>query len=225
MKKTYTTLLAFICFYSATFAQRNREFYSPMADKGSLEIGANIGLNFATVSSPQSNYYNYSQNTYSYTVGFNAAVSAEYYFSEKWSMKAKIIFDQKGWGGDYIQDQNGNYIPTTVRMNYITVPLLAAIHFGRTKNWFVNFGPYVGFLLNASESALNTDLKPYLSSTDFGLAVGIGVKIPLTDKLKLLIEDDGQAGLLNILNSNPTNSGTATNTRTSLNVGVLFSIK
>ena len=89
----------------------------------------------------------------------------------------------------------------------------------------MHFGPYVGILLNASETALNTDLKPYLNTADFGLALGIGVKIPLTDKLKLFIEDDGQAGVLNILNSNPNNSGTATNTRTALNIGVLFSVK
>ncbi len=225
MKTLLTVSLTLLCF-NAALAQKNTEFNLPMADKGTFEIGFNIGLNLATVTTPQSTYYyNSFQNNYTYKVGMNLGVSAEYYFSEKWSIKTKLIFDPKGWGNDYIQGQNGNDITTTVRMNYITIPLLADFHFGRKKNWYLHFGPYVGILLNASETALNTDIKPYLTTTDFGLALGIGVKIPLTDKLKLFIEDDGQAGLVNILNSNPNNSGTATNTRSALNVGILLSVK
>jgi opacity protein-like surface antigen len=54
------------------------------------------------------------------------------------------------------------------------------------------------------------------------LAFGIGVKIPVSDKLKLTLEYDAQSGLSNVFNNS---DFTVTNSRSSFNVGVNFIMK
>ena len=163
MKKLITTFIAVSCIY--TFAQAQQS-------KG-VEFGVGIGYNGATVS----NSNNQSTDVKS---GFNAAVSFDNYFSNRWSIKAKVIYDQKGWNNGYIEDDNGTYT-TDFNLNYVTVPVMASWHFGNTRNWYLEFGPYFGFLLNAEETRFGTDVTDGFNENDMGLALGIGVKIPLNN--------------------------------------------
>jgi len=191
---------------------------------GNFELGVNTGLNIGYVSMSGSGF------TSNPVLGFNLGVSGDYYFSDSWSIKAKAIYDQKGWGNGYLDETiNGNtttYDGLNYKLNYVTVPVMANWHFGRTRNWYLNFGPYAGFLLNASVSSNPSqnggDVKSYFNSTDFGLALGIGVKFPLSDKVKLFIEDDGQAGVTNIFKS--TDGSSLQSARSSLNIGFNFSL-
>ena len=109
---------------------------------------------------------------------------------------------------------------------------MANWHFGRRRNWYIHFGPYVGFLMNAKLNPYggqgvdggSVDIKNDFNSTDFGLALGIGLKIPISDKVKLFIEDDGQAGLINVIKQSDGGGNFQTN-RSSINFGVIFSLK
>jgi opacity protein-like surface antigen len=99
---------------------------------------------------------------------------------------------------------------------------MANWHFGSKRNWYLNFGPYVGFLVDAEDSEFELDLKDAFNSIDFGLALGIGYKFEISDRTKLYIEYDGQAGLSDIFEDN---SGDAVrNNRSSLNLGVFFKL-
>lgn len=164
MKKLLTTLLVAAGFCTAAFSQT----------KGTTEFGINVGYNGATVTAGNLT------NT-DYKSGFNAGISVEHYFSESWSFKTKLLYDQKGWDNGFFGTKTTNY-----SLNYLTVPLLANWHFGRTKNWFLNFGPYVSFLLDASESAGGQDVKSYFNSVDGGLDLGIGVRFPVAEKKQVL---------------------------------------
>ena len=206
MKKIFTTIIIVLGVYTASFAQQK---------KGDVELGINAGLNSSTVTSD--NYANSS-----YRTSFNFGVAADFYFSNRWSLKGKLIYDQKGWNDGYTS-YNGSIIKSNYPVNYLTVPVMANWHFGRTRNWYLNFGPYVGFLIDAKETAYNTNLKPLLSSTDLGIALGIGVKIPLSDKVKLNLEYEGQAGVTDL--SKESYGSAIRNTRGSLNVGFNFMLK
>ena len=46
------------------------------------------------------------------------------------------------------------------------------------------------------------DVKDYFHSTDFGLALGIGTKIKLSDNVKLLLEYDEQVGITDVFKEN-----------------------
>jgi opacity protein-like surface antigen len=207
MKKIVTTLLILTGIYSVSFAQK----------PNSGEFGVNLGLNLSSIQ------YSGTGETSDYRAGANIGISGEYYFTRSWGIKAKLIFDQKGWGNGVVFLPDGTEIDgVDYRLNYITVPIMASWHFGRLHNWYVNFGPYLGFLTSASESSNSGDVNRAFSSTDVGLALGVGIKIPINKQAKVFFEYDGQGGFTNVFNQS---DGTYHNIRSAFNVGLLFPIR
>ena len=210
MKKVLTSLV-FLLALSAT-AQ----------SKGDIEFGVNVGYNssFAAVR----------EFTTESGSGINVGLSGDYYFSDRWSIKAKLIYDQKGWNKGFYSEftsydpaePSESYV-TNYNLNYLTIPVMANWHFGKKRNWYLNFGPYAGFLVSAKETEGGNDVKEYFNSTDFGLALGIGVKIPLTEKLKLSLEYEGQSGFSNI--SAESQGASVQNGRGAFNIGLNFMMK
>ena len=210
MRNLFTTTILTLVFISISSAQ----------DKGDIEFGVNIGYNGSRAQVSRS-YFDLDSGQ-----GLNVGVSADYYFSNRWSIKGKIIYDQKGWDNDFsygIVPAYPNNPRVDINLNYITIPVMANWHFGNTRNWYLNFGPYAGFLLSANETHGKGDIKEFFNTNDFGLAVGIGVKIPVSDKLKVNLEYEGQGGLTEVFKQNEAYRGT--NLRYSLNVGLNFLLK
>jgi len=183
--------------------------------KGDVEFGFNIGYNNSSVSD--------SRDSSDSGSGLNLGGSVDYYFSSAWSIKGKLIYDQKGWDNGFIEDSDGFAYTTDFNLNYLTIPVMANWHFGNKRNWFLEFGPYMGFLLNANETKFGTDVTDAFNTNDLGLAVGIGVKIPVSDKLKLFFEYEGQGGFNDIFKQNDYSA--VTNSRSSLNIGLNFLLK
>lgn len=184
--------------------------------KGSFELGVNLGFNAATVQA------GINTNS-SYRSGVNLGVSADYFFSDRWSIKTKLAFDQKGWSGGFIDLISRQSFPKDYKIDYITVPVMTNWHFGKKRNWYLHFGPYLGFLTSANEAAFGTDLEEGMQKTDFGLDLGIGVKFPVSPKAKLFLELDGQSGFIDIISQN---EGTSImNSRSSINFGFLIDLK
>lgn len=204
MKKKIITVKLLIAFSVIGFAQKN----------GDVEFGINLGLNSSNVTSE---YLSSDTGT-----GVNLGFAADYFFSDSWSLKGKIIYDQKGWDNGYFDD-GINEFRTNYNLNYLTIPVMANWHFGKKKNWNLNFGPYAGFLLSAEETAYNTNVKEFFNTNDFGLNIGIGVKFPLSNKLKLNIEYEAQSGFSDVFKDN--NNKRIIGTRGALNVGLNFLMK
>jgi hypothetical protein len=201
MIKFFTTLLVALIISTAAFSQT----------KGTNEFGVNIGYNASTVVSSNDNA--------DYKSGFNFGVSLDHYFSESWSIKGKLVYDQKGWANGYIDNGNDTYF-TDYKLDYLTIPVMANWHFGRTKNWYLNFGPYVGILLNAKTSVGGLDVKDFFNTTDVGLDAGIGIKFPVSNKAKFFIELNGQGGVTDIGKGN---TGDALrNSVSNINIGLNF---
>jgi len=204
MKKIILLCVAFVACCTLTNAQ----------SKGNVEFGFNGGLNTSFIAD--------SQWSSDYRTGFNAGASADFYFSKDWSLKVKAIYDRKGWNNDVIEGDRGILYKTNYNLDYITVPVMANFHFGYTRNWYVNFGPYVGFLLNAEDTRFKTDVKSDFNTTDFGLAAGLGVKIPVSNYAKIYLEYDLQSGFTDIFKENINYGNSTVNFRNSFNVGINF---
>ena len=205
MRKIFTILAIVLGFYSLASAQEQ---------KGNIEFGVNIGLNNSYVQESGT-----SQHTNGVT-GFNVGISADSYFSDRWSLKVKLIYDQKGWANGYLTDVNGNEIDNVdYKLNYITIPIMANWHFGHTRNWYLDFGPYIGILTSAK--AAGYDVKSAFNTVDGGLAFGIGIKILISDRAKFFIEAEGQGGVSDVF-SNNNNGPSLQNSCSSLNIGVNF---
>ena len=208
MKKLFTTLAILLGCYSLTFAQQ----------KGSVEFGANIGYNNSYVNET------YSNQSSDLIGGLNTGIFVDSYFSSDWSLKVEVNYDQKGWGNGFYTDPNGNnYDGVNFRLNYITIPVMASWHFGYTRNWYVHFGPYIGILTGAKETTDDIDVKPIFNTVDAGIDLGLGVKIPISNRARIFFEYDGQAGLTDIFKDNGDYSSVQT-LRSSINAGISFSV-
>ena len=186
------------------------------SDSGDFELGIGLGVNLSNVSDIQGD------NNAGSLFSFNIGASGEYYFSDRWGIKAKLIYDSKGWSDGFITDENFDTVTTDFKLKYLTMPVMANWHFGSNRNWYLNFGPYVGFLLNAEDSELGLDLKDGFNSTDIGIALGIGYKFEIAENTKLYIEYDEQTGFTDIFEQNERNA--ISNRRMSINMGVLYSL-
>ncbi len=197
---------------------------------GEFQFGIGGGINFSNVSID-----NDDAKTNPIT-SFNAALSAEYYFGNRLGVKTKLIYDNKGWGGETTDTTTNTTINTEYNLTYITVPIMANWHFGSlqsrsksfvTRPWYVSLGPYIGFLTNATESESGKDFKKELKGFDYGAAFNFGLRFEIADFTKLYVEYDAQYGLADISAGATTsniNDDTAIKNglRNSVNVGLLF---
>lgn len=190
-------------------------FITNAQDQGEFEFGGGFGLNISNVSTADG------QDSTSSLISFNAGVSGEYYFSESWGAKIKLIYDSKGWADGFVNNEDtGENLNTNFKLTYVTLPIMANWHFGSNFNWYLNFGPYIGFLVNAEDSELGMDFKNAFNSTDFGIALGIGYKFEIDDDIKLYIEYDAQSGLSDVFKIEA--GETIRNGTSSINIGALF---
>src|SRR5690606_30899520 len=75
-------------------------------DNGDLEFGVNAGLNLANVSTIDG------QTNANTRITFNAGASGEYYFSDRWGLKAKLTYDSKGWSDGFIEGEDFDTVTT-----------------------------------------------------------------------------------------------------------------
>ena len=207
MKKLFTTSILIFGFALISSAQ----------SKGDVEFGFNIGINSSSMTVSDSNLQPTPGS------GINLGFAADYFFSNRWSIKSKIIYDQKGWDKGFFEVTPTNTYITDYNLNYLTIPVMANFHFGRKREWNVNFGPYTGFLTSAKETTGGVDVKSLFNSTDFGLSYGIGLKLPVSNKLKINFEYEGQSGLSNSFKES--NGLRIRNSRSAFNVGINFLMK
>ncbi|WP_442847151.1 porin family protein [Leeuwenhoekiella sp. H156] len=195
MKKI--TFLLFL-FVNLSFAQ----------SKNDVEFGIITALSISNVSD------SYEQKTKS-LIEYSGGAFGNYYFSEQWSLKLKAIYERKGFAEGFYDNKK-----TDIVFNMISVPITANYYFGNNNNWYVNLGPYMGFMIAAKATWFNTDITRIFNSTEYGIAGGIGYKLPISDQLDVFAEIDNQAGLSDIFKDNP--GSAVRNNRLSFNLGIIF---
>jgi len=179
------------------------------SDKGDFTIAPQIGLNLSTFA-PSDTDFSYNSRT-----SFAGGAITEYYFNDRWSLRSGLLFDPMG-----AEDGAGNID----KLNYLTLPINANWHFGKNRNWYLNFGPAIGFLLNA-ETELGEggtiDISEVVPGTDVGLMFGIGYKFDINEKVQLFIDFQGYGGFIDIDESDVL-PFQIRNSRSAFNVGVVI---
>ena len=172
--------------------------HAQQREKGTIEIIPHVGFTISDISGSDA-----ADN--GALSSLNIGVGADYYFNDRWSIRSGLNYETMGSDID----------DTILGLSYLTIPINANWHFGKTRKWNLNFGPSIGFLTFAESG--DVDVKNDFNNIQLGLNVGIGYKFRLTEKLGLLVDYQTMAGLndaakdLNIKN----NYG-------SLNVGLVF---
>lgn len=180
MKKTLLIALLFSC---ASHAQ--------IREKGEIEVSPFIGYSVA-------NYYgdvgvlNESvENPY-------FGINGDFYLNDRWSIRTGIEYQSMG-----SQGYTFFYMPEHFKekLDFISVPLHASYHFGKTRKWYLNFGPTVEFLTKAISNG--QDISNGINPVQVGLGIGIGYKIYINEKFSIGIGHQEYISFVNNLKSNP----------------------
>lgn len=180
------------------------------SDSGDFTIAPQIGLNL-------SNYSSSKDLNNKVRVAFNIGVIAEYYFNDRWSLRSGLVYDSKG---TKIDISEGEYVD---KLNYIALPLHANWHFGSNRNWFLNFGPTLGFLASAKTDTPDgeIDIKDNVNSFDIGLGVGIGYKFEVSESSEFYIQYQGYNGFIVLVDGAEIDVRNATS---AFNLGMIFKL-
>jgi len=194
-------LVTFIAFLS--YLTMNAQF-----EKGDIALSPQLGVNFSTY---------VSEAAYNSRTAVSIGANVDFYLSDSWSIKTGLMFYGMG-----AEDGFGNLD----KLNYVTVPFNANWHFGKKRNWYMNFGPAVSFLAGA-EAELSDgskfDIKEDISSVDVGLALGIGYTFNVDENLQLFIDYQGYAGFINV-DKNDVLPYNVQNSRNGFNVGAIIKL-
>lgn len=181
-KQSIIALLSFLCLSAGI------PVHAQLQDpRHNLAIGINGGVNLSSVSFEPS----IKEKTF-LTPSFGVTIR---YISERYlkmfcGIQAEINYSQRGWK-ENIDDGTGDTYQRS--MNYVEVPLMAHLAFGKDKGYgarFVrNLGPQIGYLLGESEKkseAWHPNERPSgviwqygkmaESKFDYGIVGGVGIE-------------------------------------------------
>ena len=170
------------------------------------------------------------------SLGFSGGLTFQYNFSKLISLRTNISFERKGLTTkSQATDEYGNPIGELTfhsNFNYLTLPLLCRLTFGKKINFYVNAGPYLGYLLkqkNITEAfgeypKTETDNIDNFERLDFGLTTGLGMNFPIQEKLLLSVEIRNNLGLTNISSLPVVNDGSIKTNSTNLLIGIAYRI-
>ena len=109
-----------------------------------------------------------------FQTGMNAGAAFRYIGDQNVGMQMELNFIQYGWQEKGTSNHNR-------MLNYMEVPFLTHIYFGRAVRGFINFGPKVDFLLLENSSDLPSDLQVQHyrvdNKFDYGLCGGFGMSV------------------------------------------------
>jgi hypothetical protein len=143
-------------------------------------------------------------------VGYSGGMDVEYCFNQSFSLKTGLMYELKGSSVHIaFTDENGQTLQDDIvktNFNYLIIPVLASFNTKGTKKFYVNAGPYLGYLLNKKKKESGYDTIPKSTTNvtetakriDFGLSVGVGLYIPLYPKVIMDISLKENLGLINV---------------------------
>ena len=190
--------------------------------RNDLAIGFNGGLNMSSVSfTPKVSQAKLN----GITGGLSVRYVCEKYFSTVCSLYGEINYSQMGWKEDIVDVNDMPVINTTTGLpeeysrtvNYIQVPLMAHLAWGREQKgfaFFVNLGPQFGIYMSESTKTnfdfsdrnaadrvnpvCAQDTMAVENKFDYGIAAGAGIEFSHPKVGQFLLEGRDYYGLGNI---------------------------
>jgi len=149
-------------------------------------------------------------SNHSTAFGYTFGIPTEFCFGQFFSVRSGISYDKKGsvMRGDFT-DNTGNSIGeffAYTNLHYIIVPVFAKVSIGESVAFFMNTGPFFGYLvraMNHSSAFLNypeirSDIRMSFNYIDIGYSLGMGLSIKSFKRSELVFEFRYNEGLSNI---------------------------
>jgi hypothetical protein len=168
-----------------------------------ISFGINAGPNYSF------SYGNDASELYNPWINVSAGVNVQYQLNNIFSVLSGVSYEVKSQRQNFtLTDKMGvemGEINMAHRFSYVTVPLLLRATFGKNFKVFANAGAFVGCLTNARQvappgtysDALDQNITGAYRRFDAGVASGVGVIIPVTQRLQVSGEVRNSFGLYN----------------------------
>jgi hypothetical protein len=169
------------------------------------------------------------------TMGFTGGLSFQYNFKKIISLRTNIAFERKGsvltsQTTDIIGNPLGE-ITTNTNFDYLTFPILVRATFGKKIQYFVNAGPYFGYLIKQTFVSKRDNIPPIISDNtsldkrfDTGISTGLGFSVPIKTKFAFSFEVRNNIGLYNVSAVPVANNGTIKTNSTNFLFGFTYKI-
>lgn len=201
IKRLLTIVAAAVCGCSATFGQTHFE--------SRVDLGARGGVTFSNVMFKPSIMGKFGMGT---TFGMTFRYTEENHFG----LIAEVNFTQRGWAEKF-EDLPYSYQRI---LNYIEVPVMSHIYFGRRGKFFFNAGPeiayYLGDKIKSNFDYENPGALPGFSdknrrteqltmevgqTLDFGIVAGLGGEFSINRRNSIAVEARLFYGIGNVMPS------------------------
>lgn len=225
MKKITFLLFTFLLIISKITAQDSK-----------IKFGIQGGLNYSSFRG----YDSFVDDNPGFASLFG--VSLQHQIQDNLSIKVDLNYERKTQNSKGVvevlnpnvptEPMEGTYrFKTTSYLNYIVLPIMLKFSFSSDKSFYINGGPYLGYLLKSgikSKSNIPGVINAYDEDTDrkksldFGLSAGIGKEFKLDANHQIYIELRDNLGLENISKTEVINNGTIKTNSVNLLVGFTF---
>lgn len=169
------------------------------------------------------------------TIGFSGGLFFQYNFKKVVSLRTNIAFERKGFTFPILRtDSSGNLLgefTANANYDYMTLPILVRATFGDRGQFFVNAGPYFGYLIKRTNVSKGdniptaTDNQTSLTKRfDTGISTGLGLSVPIKTKFAFSFEVRNNLGLYNVNAMPAPNNSTNKTSSTSLILGFNYKL-
>jgi len=170
-----------------------------------FEIGIEAFPNLSSLNGTEYNNRNFEP-----MLNFGAGIFFQYNVRKYFSLRTNIAYERKGSIQNLTgYDINGNPIAgdffLSSNFDYTTIPLLFRFRFGNSFNFFINAGPYFGFLIKQIYKSDGVFPTPQVNEGtsfhkrfDLGLSTGLGFSLPVHSKLGFSFELRDNLGFYNV---------------------------
>ncbi len=175
--------------------------------QSSSQIGINLGGTFANV------YGNEDVEENKPTLDFLAGIGYQFNFNKSFSIVANINYERKSFHRTDLTGRLNLDNPddpmvflVDLKINftfiYVSIPILLRHHFGKNRDFFINYGPFLSFLsetkLKENGAKIEDDSKVFFQSLDAGVAFGVGKSFRINENNSINLEIRNNLGLTNI---------------------------
>lgn len=200
--------------------------------QGQFSIGAHGGVDLSRVLFTPS-------VRQTFQPGFNAGVNVRYTEENHFALVIEANYMQVGWKEDFEKTR----FSYSRNIDYIQIPFLAQIYFGKRGKFFINLGPSVSFKVGSSiksnfdynnvgqiqDFPIHTSQQysyPVKAKVDYGILGGMGGEFSINPKNSIYLEARYYFGLANVLPAGRTDHFRGSNPMClSVSVGYWFRLK
>ena len=176
-------------------------------------------------------------NKHKSKLGFSGGVFFQFNYNKFLSLRTNLAYERKGskteaWTSDVNNDDEYESEGTIhANFNYLTLPILIRATLGNKVKYFVNVGPYAGYLMKKTtvhelEDNFNVtyDETSLFKRFDAGITTGIGFSVPIKAQYSLSFEVRNNLGLINTSSVPVMNDGTIKTNSTNFLFGFTYNI-